>query len=156
MVTLRKYAPSDRDAFVELFSDPDVVRYAGDGKPLRVERLEAQFARIFSLYDADAERFIAVVEEDGEFAGHVEIVRREGRPEFELVYFLQRARWGRSLGGQVVDMLLQEARRRNLRFVIATVHPENKASLSILARRGFVYDDALSTVHQCIALRLPL
>ena len=74
----------------------------------------------------------------------------------EINYFLQRKRWGKSLGGQVVDLLLREARERALPFVIATVDERNVASLAILRRRGFVRDEALSASIGMNTLRLTL
>ncbi|MBV9270464.1 MAG: GNAT family N-acetyltransferase, partial [Candidatus Eremiobacteraeota bacterium] len=78
------------------------------------------------------------------------------RAEYELVYFLAREVWGHGLGGRVVDRLLEEARAFELPFVIATVDERNAASLAILRRRLFVFDEWLTKELDAPAYRLDL
>lgn len=155
-VALRPYAQSDLEPFAALFGDAEVMRYVGDGRPLERDAAAQLLAKVLEIYQSDPAFFVWAIEESGEYAGHAELKRRKGREEYELIYFLQRKRWGRSLGGQVVDMLLAEARRRAIPLVIATVEAENVASGAILARRGFERDAALSTQLECAAYRLQL
>lgn len=156
MVVLRQYLRADQESYVALASDPDVMRYVGSGQPLTEEQARADFTKNFDVATSDPTHLIAVVDEEGEYAGHCEIFRRAGRTEWEINYFLQRKRWGRSLGGQVVDLLLREARERALPFVVATVDDRNVASIAILRRRGFVPDEALSAAIGMNTLRLTL
>lgn len=132
------------------------MRYVGLGRPLTEEQARADFEKNFDTATSDPAHFIAVVDEEGEYAGHCEIFRRQGRTEWEINYFLQRKRWGQSLGGQVVDLLLREAQKRALPFVVATVDERNVASLAILRRRGFIRDEALSASLGMNTLRLNL
>jgi [ribosomal protein S5]-alanine N-acetyltransferase len=154
-VSLRPYTSTDADSLKILFSDPEVVRYVGDGKPLVHAALKL-FEKILDKYERDPAFFIWAIQEDGEYAGHAELKRRAGRSEYEIIYILQRSRWGRTLGSRVVNLLLQEARTRSIPFVIATVHPENVGSIVILQRRGFVLHGALSTELQVHTYRLDL
>ena len=151
--TLRLYRKGDAQAMRSVFSDPDVMRFVGDGSTIDAGDL---LAPIFAKYESDPTFYIWAIEEDGEYAGHAELKRRKGRREYELIYFLPRERWGRGLGKTVVDLLLDEAWRKSITFVIATVHPDNAASLAILRSRGFVRDDALSEELSAEAFRLDL
>lgn len=153
---LREYRPSDLQEFTRLFGDPQTMRYVGDGVALDLEAASELFEKAFDAYRNDPEFFIWAICENGEYAGHAELKRRKGRSEYELIYVLQRSRWGRSLGGEVVDRLLDEARKRGLSFVVATVDDENAASLAILRRRGFVPDPQLAAELECPAYRLDL
>ncbi len=155
-VRLQKYEPSDLPGFVELFADPEVMLYVDQGLPLERAAAEALFAKIFDVYERDPEFFIWAVYEGDEYAGHAELKRRPGRPEYELIYLLERRRWGRSLGSSVVDLLLAQARKRSLAFVIATVDDKNAASLAILRRNGFERERELSIELGCGAYRLNL
>ena len=153
---LRRYTRDDLPAFVELFGDPGVMRYVGDGAWLDEARARRLFERVFELYATDPEFHLWAIDDGGGYAGHAELKRRTGRSEYELIYFLARDRWGRGLGGKVVDALLAFARERRLPFVIATVDDANTASRRILERRGFVPDAGLSEELAAPAYRLDL
>jgi RimJ/RimL family protein N-acetyltransferase len=153
---LRRYVRKDFPAFESLFGDPDVMRYVGDGVPLDETGARRLFERIFELYATDPEFHVWAIDERGSYAGHAELKRRTGRSEYELIYFLARDRWGRGLGGEVVDALLAFARERRLPSVIATVDDANAASRRILERRGFVPDAALGEALAAPAYRLNL
>ena len=155
-VSLRQYVRADRQALADLFGDAEVVRYVGDGKPLGPADAQALMSRIFDIYETDPSFFVWAVQEGDEYAGHAELKRRKGSSEYELIYLVQRSRWGRSLGGRIADLLIEEARRRSLPFVIATVHPDNLASIAILTRRGFERDVKLSNQLGAHAYRLNL
>jgi len=155
-VALRLYASPDRRAFRALFGDPEVMRYACDGMAIDRVAADALFDKILRLPESDPAFYVWAVVESGEYAGHAELKRRAGRSEYELVYFLQRTRWGRGLGGRVVDLLLTEARRLALPFVITTVDRRNAASLRILSRRGFGIDLPLSRELNADCYRLDL
>lgn len=155
-IVLRPYVRSDQRALAALFMDAEVMRYVGDGRPLEASAAAGMMKKILSLYESDPSFFIWAVQEGEEYAGHAELKRRKGRTEYELIYILQRSRWGRSLGGCVVDRLLDEAQKRLIPFVIATVEPDNAASLAILRRRGFLPSAELSAELGCPAFRLVL
>ena len=132
------------------------MRFVGDGTTLTAGSADGMLERIFEKYRTDPSFFIWAIDVAGEYAGHAELKRRAGRSEYELIYILQRRRWGRGLGGLVVDLLLTESRTRHIPYVIATVHPDNIASTAILERRGFAIDDTLSAELHCNAYRLDL
>lgn len=96
---LRPYVRSDADDFGALFSDAEVMRYVGDGAALEASAASALFERAFVKYDTDPSFHIWAIQEGAAYAGHAELKRRTGRSEYELIYILQRSRWGRSLGG---------------------------------------------------------
>ena len=156
MLTLRQYDRAALNGLSELFADARVVRYVGDGKPMDAPSATALMEKILRLSESDPSFWVWAVYEGEQYAGHAELKRRSGRSEYELIYILQQKRWGRSLGGSVVDLLISEARTRSIPFVIATVAPENVASIAILKRRGFVNDDGLSRQLDCPAYRLSL
>lgn len=153
---LRRYVRDDLAAFQALLGDADVMRYVGDRAPLSSAESSAMFERIFAIYDAEPAKFIWAVEIDGAHAGHAELKRRPGRSEYEIVYLLERRRWGSELGSRLFDLILNEARARRLPFAIATIADENQASLAIVRRRGFVADAKLSEELDAPAYRKDL
>jgi RimJ/RimL family protein N-acetyltransferase len=153
---LRRYARDDFPAFAKLFGDAEVMRYVGDGAALDDAGARRLFERVFELYATDPAFYVWAIDDGGGYAGHAELKRRAGRSEYELIYFLARDRWGRGLGGEVVDALLAFAREQRLPFVIATVDDANGASRRILERRGFLPDAALAESLDGPAYRLEL
>lgn len=140
---LRPFREDDREAAVALHEDPRVCRYMGDGT---VPDGEALFNAIFGVYASQEARWFEIwaVEVHGELVGHAELKESEHtRPgELELVYCLRPEIWGKGLGGEVAAALCQRARDLE-RIPIATVHPENAASLSLLRRLRFAPLEAL-------------
>jgi RimJ/RimL family protein N-acetyltransferase len=155
-VTLRPYREEDRNAVGDLCADPETMRFVGDGQPMLFNDTPHLVDRIFEKYRTDPTFHVWAVEENGEYAGHAELKRRAGRSEYELIYILERSRWGRGLGGMVADLILKEARAIGVPFVIATVYEVNAPSIAILRRRGFVPDERLSKELDTYALKLTL
>jgi RimJ/RimL family protein N-acetyltransferase len=155
-VVLRPYREEDRDAVADLLADPQTMRYVGDGRPQFFIDKPHLVDRIFEKYRTDPAFHVWAVEENGAYAGHAELKRREGRSEYELIYIIERARWGRGLGGIVADLILERARAIGAPFVIATVYEANAPSIAILRRRGFVPDERLSKELDTYALKVTL
>jgi transcriptional regulator len=153
---LRAYTAADRSEVRNLLMDADVMRFVGEGRPMEESAASAMLDKIQKKYRTDPSFHIWAIEEAGRYAGHAELKRRTGRLEYELVYMLRKDSWGRSLGGRVVDALIAEAKDRDIPFVIATVHPENAASIAILRRRGFALDEALTRELDVTAYRREL
>ena len=139
-----------------VFGDAAVMQFVGDGNPLDRAAISTLLEKIFTIYRTDPQFHVWAVEEHGAYAGHAELKRRKDRTEYELIYFLRAGVWGRGLGGRVVDALLERARGLHLPFVIATVCPQNAASLAILRRRGFQPDPDLTRELGADAFRLNL
>jgi RimJ/RimL family protein N-acetyltransferase len=140
----------------DLLADPQTMRFVGDGRPQLSNDKPHLVDRIFEKYRTDPTFHVWAVEENGEYAGHAELKRRAGRSEYELVYIIERARWGRGLGGIVADLILERARTIGTPFVIATVYEANAPSIAILRRRGFVPDERLSKELATYVLKLTL
>jgi RimJ/RimL family protein N-acetyltransferase len=155
-VVLRPYRADDRKAVNDMFADPETMRFVGDGSPQMYDAKPHPIDRVLEKYRTDPTFHVWAVEENGEYAGHAELKRREGRSEYELIYIIERERWGRGLGGIVADLILHQGRALDLPFVAATVYEANAPSLAILRRRGFVWDEELSKELDTYALKLPL
>ena len=136
---LRPWRAEDRGAWIALLADPEVLRFVGDGR-VDEERDNGIFDRLMALEIGPEQRFAFVyaAELDGELVGHVELKQTEHtrEQEWELVYLLAQRAWGRGLGSALASWGLRTAHAHGRR-VIATVAPDNAASLRILDRLGF-------------------
>jgi RimJ/RimL family protein N-acetyltransferase len=142
----RPYEHGDRAHLVALFTDPEVMRFVGNGVQSEAKALEG-FERIFShVYEPGAFDVWALFsKEDGTFVGHAELKPRRdelARPgDFELIYVLSRESWGRGLATEIALRILDYGfGELRLRRINATVDAENEASIRVLLKSGMRYE----------------
>lgn len=136
-LVVRPFALEDADLLVDLFSDPRVHRYVGEGR-----ELSDSDARLWVVRSRDnLARYGygtgAVIRRDsGLFVGWAGFARpAEG--EEEVVYGLAADQWGQGLGRELLDGVVRFATKRGLAPLRATVDPANAASIRILTGTGF-------------------
>jgi ribosomal-protein-alanine N-acetyltransferase len=137
-LVVRPFVLADASLLVSLFADPEVHRFVDDGQPLApdiaalwVERSAANLARFGYGTGAVVERA------SGGLIGWAGFARPDDGTQ-ELIYGLQRANWGRGLGKELLAGLVAFAAERGISPVRATVDPDNRASVHLLRRAGFV------------------
>jgi len=136
-LVLSPYVPADEEDFVALFQDPLVAQWIGDGLATETEDRE-MFGRIFTNVYAQNRFDIWAVREDGRYVGHAEIKPAKVVEGFELVYALSKAAWGRGLGTELAQAIVDYGfTELGLTEVHATVAPQNTASIALLKRIGF-------------------
>jgi RimJ/RimL family protein N-acetyltransferase len=140
-LTLRENEPRDFDAIVALVTDPEVMRFVGDGV-MTEERGRQICAKIPELYARGAWGIWTIEERaTGEFLGTAEIKPRENE-DWEIVYVLRRDAWGRGYATEVASALVRFGLERlGLPRVVATVIPENSASVHVLEKIGMTRID---------------
>ena len=134
----RPYTPGDRAACVSLTTDPDVMRYVGDGT-LTAPQAREKFDRIFThVYATKAFDVWAVCEKStGHYAGHAEIKPRPAASDFEIVYLLGQTYWGRGYATEIARRLIAYGfDELRLPRVVATIDEANHASIRIVKKLG--------------------
>ena len=150
-LVLRPYEPGDLEDSVALSTDPEVMRFVGDGVMTR-EDAAALFGKIFGVYETNAwEIWAAVSRDDGRFVGHVEIKPRKGADDHEIVYVLAPAAWGRGYATEIAAAVVRYGFDvLGYDRVSATVDSDNAPSIKILEKVGMrkigEYADDLGTV----------
>ena len=137
-IRLRNWEAGDEAAFLDLFSDPEVMTYVDDGRVDR-ERDALTFAKGLTLELGPDQRFAFVMAVlDGETViGHIELkcTDQTAPDEWEFVYVLARSHWGKGIGSAVARWA-RDTTQAHDRRLLATVHPDNAASLHVLERVG--------------------
>jgi len=152
-LALRPFQPDDLDLCLEMFTDPEVVKYA-DGimseSAIRKEMLN--WAKrggngcigIWCITDRlSGEKFgsvallpIPIEEDDTDFDLVVPGKMPDG--DIEIGYFLKRSAWGRGFATEVCKRVLKFAfEETTLNEVVATFEEENTASRHVLEKAGF-------------------
>lgn len=137
---LRMFRPEDLDELARLFSDPDVIRYVGDGQPVNRQEADKALQSIIKQWQTHGfGRWAAVDKQTREFVGFGGLRSLFGTPE--VVYHLATAHWGKGLA--------TELGRASLRFgfedrqfdrIVAIAKPLNTASLHVMEKLGMHYE----------------
>ncbi len=134
---MRMWRNEDFEPYLQLCSDPDVMRYLG-GKPL--DRLEAwrNMAFIVGHWQLLGYGHWAVEEKaTGAFVGRIGFMNPEGWPAFELGWTLARKFWGRGYASEGARRALTYAFDELDRdHVISLIDPLNTNSIKVAERLG--------------------
>lgn len=134
----RRLHLTDVDAMLGVYGDHEVVRWAGDGKPLNRALCEKWIEVTLNNYATRGYGMLALVgRESGAVIGFAGLVHPGGQAEAEIKYALHRSRWGQGFATEAASALLAYgATHFGLAEVIATAAPENEASHRVLLKAG--------------------
>jgi RimJ/RimL family protein N-acetyltransferase len=135
---LRPYKEDDLSASVVLFTDPEVMKFVGDGV-MSWPRATELFRKVFGIYErGEFDVWAVCSRDDGRYIGSAELKPRRGAGDFEIVYILGKTHWGRGYATEVARLLIGYGfDKLHLDRVSATVDPDNIASVHVLEKLGF-------------------
>lgn len=147
-LTIRELRADDLDSLYEVCCDPEVMKYVGDGEPLSREQVRRWIEKSRENYAAHGFGCFALVEkEGGRLIGYCGLVSPEDG-EAEIIYALEKRRWGCGLAGEAARAVLDFGLRRcGLRRVVATIDPDNRASLRIAEGLGMRFRESRLDEH---------
>ncbi|MEP7269966.1 MAG: GNAT family N-acetyltransferase [Acidobacteriota bacterium] len=138
-LTLRMFREADLDQYADICSDPEVMRYLGEGRAL--DRWEAwrQMAMVIGHWHLRGYGPWAVEERaTGRLLGRLGFFNPEGWPGFELGWVLRRSEWGRGFATEGATAALgyafDELKRSK---VISLIQPANEPSIKVALRLGY-------------------
>ena len=134
----RRWVPEDYEPLFTVYSDPEGMRWVGDGQPISRDECTEWFKVTEINYATRGYGMFALVEREyGSVVGFAGLVHPGGQLEPEVKYALLRTYWNRGLASEVVPQLLAYgASAHSLRRISATVAPGNLASQRVLAKAG--------------------
>lgn len=137
-VICRPFEAKDFDDLLALQNDPEVYQYVGDGQPLPPDQVTLWINRSRENIEKNGFGTGAIVRKnDDQLIGWAGYVRPEGE-EVEIIYGLSPTEWGKGLGTEIAQGLVDAARDRYKIWPLhATVDPENGRSISLLKKVGF-------------------
>ncbi|AMV37053.1 GNAT family N-acetyltransferase [Planctomyces sp. SH-PL62] len=136
-LTLRQFRESDLDAYAEMTSDPEVMRYLGSGPMNRAEAWR-NMATILGHWTLRGFGIWAVEERaGGALIGRVGCWRPEGWPGLEVGWMLRRASWGQGFATEAARASLDVAfERLGENHVISMIQGDNQPSIRVARRLG--------------------
>jgi len=137
-LTLRRLRDDDTDRLLEVFGDPEVMRFVGRGLPLDRDRLVASQAAVIEHWARHGFGPLAVVERaTGGLVGECGLQLLEGGPDVEVTYTLARAAWGRGYATEAAAALLAWGfGELGLTCIVGVAYPANTASQRVLEKVG--------------------
>ena len=142
---LRAFSEGDFAAYRALVSDPEVMRYLGDGRPLDDLAAWRQLATILGHWVLRGFGLWAVEERDSRrFVGQAGLLEPGGWPGFEVAYALHPSVWGRGYAREAAGAALRHARVvLGRREIISIIRPGNAASVRVATSLGAVRSHAI-------------
>ncbi|HEX2773186.1 MAG TPA: GNAT family N-acetyltransferase [Micromonosporaceae bacterium] len=148
---LRPFTSDDLDHLVELDSDPEVMRFLGNGRPTPRATVEREMLpRATRWYDRlGGPAFWAAIDRGtGDFLGWFELrpLEPERPDDAELGYRLRRIAWGKGYATEGARALVDWGLRRcGLHRIRATTMAVNVASRRVMEKAGLTY---VRTFHE--------
>lgn len=151
-LSLRPYQKIDKNDFLELFSNPQMLQYSDIVTDKNIN--EKIFLKILeSIQDPEKKAhiwavFLKQTANFEVFIGHCELKQSAyTKPhELEMVYFLNPAFWGKGYGTELVKMVMQFAFTHTpASMLIAAVDFQNIASQKVLQKAGFTEKQLYTT-----------
>ncbi len=135
---LRRFEDSDLDDLAALLSDPEVMRFIGDGTPQDRTAAWRMLAQMLGHWALRGYGLFAVEERaTGRFLGRVGLINPEGWPGLEIGWTIVRDRWGEGFATEAAVAVRDHAfERLNIPRLISLIQPDNKASVQVAVKIG--------------------
>ncbi len=135
---LRWFRADDFEQYFSICSDPEVMRFLGEGKPLNQMDTWRSMAFIMGHWHFRGYGLWAVEEKaSGKLVGRIGFLNPEGWPGFEVGWTLARDSWGKGYATEAARRALQYCFTELDRdHVISLIAPANIASIRVAQRLG--------------------
>ncbi|MCJ8279197.1 MAG: GNAT family N-acetyltransferase [Rivularia sp. ALOHA_DT_140] len=135
---LREFRESDLDAYYQMCSDQEVMRYIGTGKVLsRAESWRSMASVIGHWYFRGYGLWAVEEQKSGEMIGRIGCWKPEGWIGLEVGWSLRRDFWGYGFateaGKASMDFAFTKLQQSH---VISLIRPDNKASIKVAEKLG--------------------
>jgi [ribosomal protein S5]-alanine N-acetyltransferase len=138
-LSMREFTLADFDDMLRLDSDPRVLKYISDGKPMGRAEVEAAMKRVTGYYALYPGLGVwhASRRDNGEFVGWYCLKYCPPTTEVEVGYRLLFDAWGKGFATEGARALVAYGfGQLGLQRIIGVTHPGNKASQHVLQKSG--------------------
>lgn len=143
---LRKMNFLDKAQLFEIWSDPEVTKYMNIDRFTSMKQVEEMIQLFETLSQNNEAIRYSIIEADSE-----EIIGTCGfnaidydNVKAEIGYDLRRKYWGKGYAAEAITSLIHYAfNDLNINRVEAKIEPENRNSIKLIERLGFIYEGTL-------------
>lgn len=147
---LRETTVDDVDAFYEIYSCPEIVKFTENLYPTRereVAYTEEYIEKVYRYFEFGI--WTVILKETGEIIGRAGLSVREGYDLPELGFVIGVPWQGRGIASEICSAILQYGEEEfGFDRVQALVQPENAASLALCRKLGFMQERTVSEGQQ--------
>lgn len=144
-LVLRRYRDSDFEFLLKMTSDPEMMKYIGNGETRDKDGALHFLYWIYQGYKENPETGLLLMERksDGKPVGHAGLVPQkvDGIDEWEVGYWIARDCWSQGYATEVAHTLRDygfgKLRKERL---ISLIHPDNKASQRVAEKCGMTLE----------------
>jgi ribosomal-protein-alanine N-acetyltransferase len=139
-IFLRPFCIADIEPFAKICSNPKVMRYIGDGKPVGLDIIAEKIPEWIKLYENQKYGLMALVlKETNELIGFCGLIHQtvDGAEYIELGYRLAEAYWGKGIATEAALAVKDYAfNTLNIPMLISIIHHQNDASKRVAKKVG--------------------
>lgn len=142
-LVFRAFELSDSQAFFELRSNPEVMKYMDSYPYENIEAAKTSIEQIqLSFQEKKGLNWVIIEQEQQQFIGYFSFWRffRENC-RGEIGYALHPAYWGKGYMNETIKVMIQFAFEQfGLHSIMANVNPKNRSSIQLLEKNGFAQE----------------
>ncbi|MEM7102920.1 MAG: GNAT family N-acetyltransferase [Bacteroidota bacterium] len=143
---LKAYSPPDQNRFIEMSIDQESTQFMGNATG-DFDEEKKLFKKILEIYATDQERWFWIwgIFEEKQLCGHLELKQTEhtNPNELEIVYMVHPNERRKGIMTEALSCIKQQQSTWQRR-IIATVSPDNLASISLLKKWGIEKEESIS------------
>jgi RimJ/RimL family protein N-acetyltransferase len=142
-IHIRHFEESDFAGLLNLDTDPEVMKYIGNGKIMTEDQVRSALKRIISRYDEMKEFGIwaAELKSTSEFIGWFALKPLPGTHDIEIGYRLLKKHWGHGYATEGATALLKYGFDiLKISKIVAITNPSNLISKRVLEKIGLRYE----------------
>lgn len=141
---LREIRPDDLANLYRMNSDPEVMKYVGDGSVRTREQMLKELDMLISHYVRKPGLGIWATElkSNGTFVGASGLVHYDNTPAIEVGYRLLKEHWNKGYATEASRGLLKYGfETLGLEKIVSSAHVDNRASTRVMEKIGMRYVD---------------
>ncbi|WP_239616817.1 GNAT family N-acetyltransferase [Cohnella mopanensis] len=139
----RKYHSDDLDQLLTMASDPDVMRYIGQGTTWTKEQAKESLDKFVNWYQSGLGLYIALDKRSNKMVGHSGLVPQtiEGNNEIEVGYWVVKDYWGQGYGLEQAKVWKQFGLSSlNKKRLVSIIQHGNIGSMKVAEKNGMSYE----------------
>jgi RimJ/RimL family protein N-acetyltransferase len=143
-LVLRHLVPADAADLYRIYCDPETMKFMGKSPVSMTEErrnIESHITQHYEKYGVGL--WATVIKDNIRLIGRCGLMHKqiEGTEEVEVAYLLDRQYWGKGLGTEAAEAIIEYGYAQyGFRRIVAVVHPENSASIRVAEKIGMRYE----------------
>jgi|SRR5687767_5777743 len=132
---IRKFKPTDLASLIDLFADPEVMKYIGPRRAMTEDEAQKWLSDMLLQQEHILTRYAAALRESDELIGVAGLRDEEGIKDFG--YYFRRSFWGKGYAGEACSAILNYIENTlNILDYQIFIADENINSIGMIQRLG--------------------